>query len=82
MECAGQPVHALMLPHVSWGLPPVPQIKVCIVDSGILSFHQDLQDNWAGGWNRMPRGQFMPVPGTADYTNLSGEWLEQGSQRR
>ncbi|KAI3431462.1 hypothetical protein D9Q98_004514 [Chlorella vulgaris] len=46
-------------------------IKVCIVDSGILSFHQDLQDNWAGGWNRMPRGQFMPVPGTADYTNLS-----------
>ncbi|KAL4856414.1 Thermitase [Chlorella vulgaris] len=48
-----------------------PSIKVCIVDSGILSFHQDLQDNWAGGWNRMPRGQFMPVPGTADYTNLS-----------
>jgi hypothetical protein len=59
-------------------LPHAPlQVKVCAIDSGILTGHEDLAANVAGGWNRMARGangQGMPLAGTADYLNITGGW--------
>ncbi|KAL4421685.1 hypothetical protein ABPG77_010629 [Micractinium sp. CCAP 211/92] len=47
-------------------------VKVCVIDSGLRSTHEDLAANVAGGWNRAvkPDGS-QPVYGTAEYDNFT-----------
>lgn len=42
---------SLVLVPLTLLCPPV-QVKVCVIDSGIRTTHEDLAPNIAGGWNR------------------------------
>jgi hypothetical protein len=49
------------------------QVKVCVIDSGVRTTHQDLAANIAGGWNRAVKlDGTQPAFGTAEYSNFTG----------